>query len=100
RLMLHAWPDNLRGIDRLVHHFHSDPSLAIYDLPASWMIEAPPSSREAAPEERRRRERLSKEELIEALAKHDGSVRATAKYLGRERRLIYRWMDLYGLREK
>jgi DNA-binding NtrC family response regulator len=114
RLLLHRWPDNLRGIDRLVHHVCRQPSQRHYDLPSSWLDDAPPPSSTAASaaasaatpaaadelERQRRRARPTREELVEALERHNGSVRATAKFLGRERRLIYRWMELYDLREK
>jgi transcriptional regulator with GAF, ATPase, and Fis domain len=106
RLLLYRWRDNLRGLDRLVHHVCS--RAGAYDLPASWLDEETVDSAASEPvsavprvaKKRRRRARPSKEELVQALARNDGSVRATAKDLGRERRLVYRWMDLYGLRKK
>ncbi|MCA9622846.1 MAG: sigma 54-interacting transcriptional regulator, partial [Myxococcales bacterium] len=109
RLLLFPWSDNLRGIDRLVHQQSSD---AVYDVPPDWAaIPRGPAPALAAPtaavvieegssDRPKRRSRPSREELVQALAAHDGSVRATAKALGRERRLIYRWMELYGLRSK
>ncbi len=48
----------------------------------------------------RRRPRPPKEELVVALQQNSGSVRATAKHFGRDRRQIYRWMAHYGLREE
>ena len=112
RLLLHDWLDNLRGLDRLVHRLCSEPGAAIdarvllntgsgIVLPKRDIVaeaEAPASS--SSPEERtQKRPKPSKDELVAALEAHEGSVRATAKYYGRDRRQIYRWLDQYGLRE-
>lgn len=108
RLLLHPWPHNLRGLERLVHHVRSTDG--VFDLPHGWEapdpdsppLSAPPPrapSEDDAPRSRRpRRPRPSKEELEAALARHDGSVRAVARELERDRRMVYRWMELYGLR--
>ncbi|HHH30023.1 MAG TPA: FHA domain-containing protein [Polyangiaceae bacterium] len=112
RLLLHDWLDNLRGLDRLVHRLCSEPGSAldarvllntgsgivlpkrggVVDEPAG----APPEPAEPAAE---KRPKPTKDELVAALEAHEGSVRATAKYYGRDRRQIYRWLDQYGLRE-
>ena len=42
----------------------------------------------------------TREELVETLARNQGSIRATARFYGRDRKQIYRWMDALGLREK
>jgi DNA-binding NtrC family response regulator len=118
-LLLGPWPDNLRGLDRLVHALASaqaprgDTPITLDGLPA-WVRAAPaapaaapavtpaggaaaataaeaPAARRAAP---------TREELEAALARADGSVRATARYFGRDRRQIYRWMEAFGLKEK
>jgi transposase len=39
----------------------------------------------------------TKEELESVLTRLGGSVRATAKYFGRDRRQIYRWLEAYNL---
>ena len=46
-----------------------------------------------------KRHKPSKEELEQTLQEHGGSIRATAKHYGRDRRQIYRWMEQYGLRD-
>ncbi len=106
-LLLREWRDNLRGIDRLVHALAgagTEPGgepFSFAGLP-SWLWE--PASIEpaethhtpvpAAPA----RPAPSREELVAALAQHQGSVRATARYYGRDRRQIYRWMESFGLK--
>jgi transcriptional regulator with GAF, ATPase, and Fis domain len=123
-LLLHDWRDNLRGVDRLVHELAveadgaAEEALGFARMPAwLWQPGAPalapagvspthpplvavastassPSANEA------RRAAPTREELVAALARHDGSVRATAKYYGRDRRQVYRWMQAFGLKEK
>jgi hypothetical protein len=39
----------------------------------------------------------TKGELERALRENGGSIRATAKQFGRDRRQIYRWIEAYGL---
>lgn len=111
RLLLHDWLDNLRGLDRLVHRLCSEPGAAVdarvlldtgsgIVLPkregaADEEAPAPSSPPEPTPT---KRPKPSKSELVAALEAHEGSVRATAKYYGRDRRQIYRWLDQYGLR--
>ena len=115
-LLLRDWRDNLRGVDRLVHALAAgavaDPSrapggeaLTMADLPA-WLWQpavttaAPAAPADLAPSREPPRAAPTKDELVAALARHDGSVRATAKHYGRDRRQIYRWMEAFGLKEK
>ena len=42
----------------------------------------------------------TRDELEAALPQHDGSIRATARHFGRDRRQIYRWMEAFGLKGK
>ena len=121
RLLLHDWPDNLRGVDRLVHQLCSEGSGAVVGRPAlDALLGRTPRAEPAAPgggeaDEQdgsrgapgrtgeRRLARLgkpSKAELEAVLAAHGGSVRAAAKHFGRERRQIYRWMEQLGVRVK
>ncbi len=106
-LLRREWRDNLRGIDRLVHALAGAEQLSepvtFGSLP-SWLWEpAAAAAESAAPAPAAppaRAAPTTREELAEVLARHDGSVRATARYYGRDRRQIYRWMDAFGLREK
>ena len=127
QLLLDQWPDNLRGIERLVHRICSRPQVPLDewlnipsrtsppgaplagqqpDTPStapgrasSAGMSGRPTSPGTGPAGIQPRQRPTKEQLMLILAEHAGSVRATAKQLGRDRRQIYRWMDLYGLRE-
>jgi transcriptional regulator with GAF, ATPase, and Fis domain len=104
RILLHPWPENLRGIDRLVHRLavdHPDgapvPLSAVADLlgtaPAAQA--SPPAADPTVHPAPR-----TAEELQAALDLHDGSVRALARHYGRDRRQIYRWLEAFGLRDQ
>jgi transcriptional regulator with GAF, ATPase, and Fis domain len=112
-LLLHSWPDNLRGVDRLVHAIgdaaSADRLLALRDLPA-WLWNQPAPDAPPVPVERPNRSRAartdsaspepsvpSREELAAVLAQNRGSIRATARHFGRDRRQIYRWLEAFGL---
>jgi transcriptional regulator with GAF, ATPase, and Fis domain len=111
-LLLAVWPDNLRGLDRLVHELgDSTETITLARLPA-WIRPAEPPSAAPTPtaaatataapraEEPARLPPPTAEELAAALRRLDGSVRAVARHYGRDRRQIYRWMDAFGLRPK
>jgi len=99
RLMLHGWPDNLRGLDRVVHRLCSGGGLELprgRDGPERPSVsvsteDAGVTSRPPKP---------SAEELAAVLAANDGSVRATAKHFRRDRRQIYRWLEQYELKSE
>lgn len=95
RILLHGWRDNLRGLDRLVHRACADRT-GVVDV-APEPVPDRPDDRPSSPD---KRDKPTREELARVLAAHDGSVRATAKHFGRDRRQIYRWLDQYGLRSK
>jgi transcriptional regulator with PAS, ATPase and Fis domain len=108
-LLLHAWPDNLRGMDRLIHELAasgvSDVQITLNDLP-EWMsrrsgepnlsAETPvaprgsslPSAKLPLP---------SREDFEAVLRGTGGNVRAMAKHFGRDRRQIYRWLEAFDL---
>ena len=88
------WPDNLRGLDRLVHELMSRPDTNVSTLPG-WIGSAARS--EDAPPVRRRPQPPSRDELVAALAELRGSVRAVAQRYGRDRRQVYRWMESLGI---
>jgi transcriptional regulator of acetoin/glycerol metabolism len=107
-LLLREWRDNLRGIDRLVHAL-AGKDLALdtgdpltFDRLPSWLWEptsssAPPPPATPPPPAR---PAPTRDELAETLARNHGSVRATARHYGRDRRQIYRWMEAFGLKEE
>jgi transcriptional regulator of acetoin/glycerol metabolism len=109
-LLLREWRDNLRGVDRLVHALASREAgvapgevLTFERLP-SWLWEStatsPPPPPAGEPEPAAPRPAPTREQLVETLAHNHGSVRATARHYGRDRRQIYRWMEAFGLKEK
>ena len=94
RFVRAPWPENLRGIDRLVHAFAEGqgpiPSEALDSwLPPIEIMTAGPTRRPPAPDS---------ETLRAVLESNGGSVRATALHFGRDRRQIYRWMEQFKLR--
>jgi transcriptional regulator of acetoin/glycerol metabolism len=108
RLLLHDWPDNLRGIDRLIHRAMSEPggTLDVRHQSSPASVDSSARSSDGDTDDRlervarpKRRAKPTKEELTRALDENDGSVRATAKHYGRDRRQIYRWMEQFGLRD-
>ena len=94
-LLLYAWPDNLRGLERLVHELGVRTGavpFGIDELPR-WLPRAP-----AAPVGAARRDRpTTREQLEEVLRAHGGSVPAVAQHYGRSRRQVYRWIHDLGL---
>ncbi len=97
RILLDPWPDNLRGLDRLVHELGDGTELTT--LP-EWMHPATtsPPREPPGPPAPSRQPAPTREELAVILERHGGSVRATAKHFNRDRRQIYRWIEAYGLR--
>jgi transcriptional regulator of acetoin/glycerol metabolism len=107
-LLLHAWPDNLRGMDRLIHELAAagvtDGTITLHDLP-EWMSRrgepasnpsdtggnraaGPPSQKLPLP---------TREDFEAVLRETGGNVRAMAKHFGRDRRQIYRWLEAFDL---
>jgi len=108
-LVLHDWPDNLRGLDRLIHELSSsagqDRPVARDDLPP-WLLQEAGSSKRTTsgttgkPAGTTRRPVPSREEFEQIFEKLEGNVRAMAKHFERDRRQIYRWLDANGLADK
>jgi transcriptional regulator with GAF, ATPase, and Fis domain len=122
------WPENLRGVDRLVHHICSTEGhpvvtasalerlVAVERLPrrpgergadahadqqeAALAAAGPAARRPSAASVAARPDKPSPAELAALMQQHGGSLRAVAKALGRDRRQIYRWLEQYGMREK
>jgi transcriptional regulator with GAF, ATPase, and Fis domain len=107
RLLLGEWPENLRGIDRLVHalgrRILAGETITTAALPA-WLrteasVSAPAAAGHPPPPARSRPPVPGADELRAILAERQGSVRATARHFGRDRRQIYRWIQAFGLRD-
>jgi transcriptional regulator with GAF, ATPase, and Fis domain len=96
-ILLAPWPDNLRGLDRLIHRIAAarEPGKVVQLSEVGPLLPAAPPP---PPSPLVRRLAPTREELESALREH-GSVRAVAKHYGRDRRQIYRWLKELGLRE-
>ncbi|MFO0746159.1 MAG: sigma 54-interacting transcriptional regulator [Myxococcota bacterium] len=114
KLLCHGWPENLRGLDRVVHRLSSEathqpvsgdaielllPRMAVTraDALLHRTTTPPPTSGRVVSADKLPAP-TSAEELSAALQQH-GSVRAVAKHYGRDRRQVYRWLEQFGLRE-
>jgi DNA-binding NtrC family response regulator len=117
RILLHSWPDNLRGLDRMVHRLCSlgevraiGPRALIEQMPelatvatdaarATQQSSLPPagSSPDAEAVQLPASPRPSRDELMAVYEASGCSVRATAKHFGRDRRQIYRWLESFGI---
>ncbi|HET7540025.1 MAG TPA: sigma 54-interacting transcriptional regulator [Polyangiaceae bacterium] len=117
-LLLHAWPENLRGADRLVHRLLAlepqvigrrvlaqvMPELGSVPPPAADpprpssppAVTAAPEAPPARPSEPQN-ERPSRDEFLAVYEGTGRNVRATSKHFGKDRRQIYRWLELYGI---
>ncbi|MCC6622434.1 MAG: sigma-54-dependent Fis family transcriptional regulator [Deltaproteobacteria bacterium] len=103
-LLLRAWPENLRGLDRLVHRLPADlPMITVEAIEAAIGPASPPDAgadREAAASSQPPpAPPQTADELRAALETH-GSVHALARHYGKDRRQIYRWLEAFGLKEK
>ena len=110
-ILLHAWPDNLRGLHRLALECRSSTApIKAAQLP-EWLTAtsatttSPPAASVNPPEPpvedaaaaRTYRARPPREELLRVLEEHGWSVRATAKYYERDRKQISRWIEHYAI---
>jgi transcriptional regulator with GAF, ATPase, and Fis domain len=107
-LLLAPWTENLRGVERLVHMIGTElngGAIGLEDLP-DWVLgrtaspSQPVAEKEGNGGGEGRKHTPSKEELTEVLAMYGGSIRATARHYGRDRRQVYRWIEAYGLKAK
>jgi transcriptional regulator of acetoin/glycerol metabolism len=115
-LLLHAWPENLRGVDRFVHRvMTSGEKLVGRRLLAALMPEIinessssdPPQPSAEPPldvgpaaaqnAERQVPDRPTREQFLEVYESTGRNVRATSKHFGRDRRQIYRWLEFFGI---
>jgi two-component system response regulator PilR (NtrC family) len=112
-LLLHAWPDNVRNLRRLVRQLIGTERGDFFDLSAlpeemqrpiraraqKHPVIADPSL-ELTPllvADGDREKRPSREELEAALVQFKGNVSAIAKHLGEHRTQVHRWLARHGL---
>lgn len=96
KLLLHDWPDNLRGLQQIVHRHASHDPTQPYRVDMSLPEVATPRP-VTAKGRRKNRPRPGKAELLTVLNENAGSIRATAKHFERDRKQIYRWLERYGI---
>ena len=112
RILIHDWPDNLRGLGRLVHRLasvESDRPFSLRALAAAMPELISPSEvplptpvplddrMTSAPPAQPSLPRPSREEFLAVYNASGQSVRATSKHFGKNRRQIYRWMERFGI---
>lgn len=102
-----AWPDNLRGLNRLVHELaHLDASPVAREVLPPWLLMgegAAQGAESAMPQpvakpNAKHRTRPSREEFVAVLERVGYSVRAAARELGRDRKQIKRWIAMYDVK--
>jgi DNA-binding NtrC family response regulator len=105
-LLLAAWPDNLRGVNRLAHRLLAAGATqevglralrdAMPELVPQALLERasnPPAASPARPTS----DRPQRDEFIAVYEATGRSVRATSKHFGKDRRQVYRWLEQFGL---
>ena len=115
RLLLHAWPDNLRGLDRLVHRLasHVGPvgrrallqAMPELRLPGDEQVApeysvSPLAHTSSAPPPRALSQPPSREEFVAAYEACGKSIRGTAKHFNKDRRQIQRWLERFGIQRE
>lgn len=116
-LLLHTWPDNLRGLQRLVHRLLAArldgpvklshlatllPELmqteAADEATVDETAQSPRAPSTSSPDNANPpRRKPSREELLAVYEAHGRSIRATSRHFGKDRRQIYRWFESYQL---
>lgn len=100
-----SWPDNLRGLNRLVHRILTASTSSTVEVGVRLLSEAMPEMfAAAAPLDsqppavaRQTSERPGRDDFLAVYEGGGRSVRATAKHFGRDRKQIYRWLELFGV---
>jgi transcriptional regulator with GAF, ATPase, and Fis domain len=119
-ILLHAWPENLRGLGRFVHRVLTSgeatvgrqvlaavmPELLADPAPSTPPRTEPPpdptseaeaSASEDKDIEQHPSDRPTREEFVQVYEATGRNVRATSKHFGKDRRQIYRWLELFGI---
>jgi len=97
------WPDNLRGLHRLVHALaHRGPAPIGPESLPEWLggeasTSSPPSTPTDDDEPRALRPRPDRSELIATLVANDWNLTAAARVYARDRKQISRWIAMYAI---
>jgi DNA-binding NtrC family response regulator len=96
-LFLHTWKGNIRELEKAVTVAQvlaaGEPHVDLDHLPTTVAARI-----DAQLPTSRRRRRPTREELVEALARHGGDVADLARELGRQRTLVWRWLREHEIR--
>ncbi len=101
-LLLHRWPENLRGLDHVVHELaglREAPRVTRADL-ANILPKAVEAARETEQDEATptpRRDKPERAELLAVLEELKWNIAAVGRYYGRHRRQVYRWLGELGI---
>jgi DNA-binding NtrC family response regulator len=122
-LALHPWPDNLRGVERLVQRLLAIQARATLGMsllaeimpevslgsvafassppPHHPLVDTAAGSEPSIPPKARKRaaaaDKPTREEFVAVYEATGRSIRATSKHFGRDRRQVYRWLVQFGL---
>jgi Sigma-54 interaction domain/FHA domain len=105
-LLLNDWLLNLRGLHRLARELGRRGGLIHAASLPPWLskAKAAAAAAEKAPAGHARRPsaqaRPTRAEFEAAFTECAGSIHALARFFDRDRRQIYRWLDLYGMRDR
>jgi len=100
-LLLHPWPQNVRELKRMCERFS-----VLHPEAPRWQGDMLDDSLRKRVTERQeggagvqapRSGPPSREDLLGLLARFDGNVSLLAKFVGRNRKQVYRWMDELGI---
>jgi len=117
RVLLHDWPDNLRGLDRLVQRIlsigegvtvgmqllrESMPELCENaELDPPEPIRTTPPARDPGTPSLDQAKAVpatpTRDEFLTIYEAMDRNIRAISMHFGRDRRQIYRWLELFGI---
>ncbi len=108
QLVRHRWPENLRGLVRLLHElaqYSGQGPIGPTQLPA-WLGlgEAMPASASASADvpavhDDVLRPRPSREDLLAVLVRHGWNINAAARHYQRDRKQTNRWIATYAIAE-
>ena len=112
-VLLHAWPENLRGLSRFVHRVLSSGESTVGQRALAALVPeifqgrpVPPSDKPAPLDtgasattraELDPYDRPSREQFLAVYESTGRNVRATSRHFGKDRRQIYRWLELFGI---
>jgi sigma-54 dependent transcriptional regulator, acetoin dehydrogenase operon transcriptional activator AcoR len=103
-LLVHPWPFNIRELRKLATDLRvRGQDLPVLDLDLvrnRLMIESEPSSTPAGEAVESRDAPPNRDELVQLLNQHNGSVADVARATGRSRKQVYRWLEIHGLDPK